>query len=449
MRRSVGLLAGAVVVAGTAAMISRGAAGSAPRAEIAGAALAPGESGGATAEEVAAFQALADQPAAKAGPETTAAAIPAAATPSPTAVAKALGVDLDKIELVGDHYEAPITSQRGKRAVLTLDPELQPLAEKLLNQSRAPRGAIVVLAPDGRILALAGRRTEEPKGAIKGTFDWRLATDVWAPAASVFKLVTATALVGAGVTGESEVCYHGGLRSVTQSNLEDSKKDNRCESLAYGVAHSNNAILGKLAYQKLQPPALETAARSLGLYDALPGTEVPGTAGILSLPKAHDLEFAKTAAGFMNVKLSVAGGALLAATFADRGEQPALRLVASIDGQPVAAPTPRRVISADAADEVAKMMVGTCASGSASKSFGRGETRVAGKTGTLARTEPFFMEHSWFVGFAPADKPEVIVSVLFGNPESWHLRGHEAARKLIDKALKLAKSRAKDRTASL
>jgi cell division protein FtsI/penicillin-binding protein 2 len=441
MRRSVGLLAGAVVVAGAAAMMSRtGAAPRTPKAEIAGAALSPGESSGATPEEVAAFQALADQPI------TRPSQVDAAA-----AGARALGIDLDKIERVGDHYEAPITSQRGKRAVLTLDPDLQELAEKLLNQSRAPRGAIVVLAPDGRILALAGRRTEEPKGAIKGTFDWRLATEVWAPAASVFKLVTATALVGAGVAGDDEVCCHGGLRSVTQSNLEDSKKDNRCESLAYGVAHSNNAILGKLAYQKLQPSALETAARSLGLYDALPGSELPGTAALLSLPKAHDLEFAKTAAGFLNAKLSVAGGALLAATFADHGERPALRLIASIDGKELAAPAPKRVISADAADEVARMMVGTCASGSAAKSFGRRDAsvRVAGKTGTLTRTEPFYMEHSWFVGFAPADKPEVIVSVLFGNPESWHLRGHEAAKRLIDKALKLAKAREKDRTASL
>ena len=456
MRRRVSLLAGAVVVAGTAAMIGRGAGvdrDAAPTAEIAGTALAPGESSGATPEEVAAFQALADQP--SAAPSPTAAAKPIG-TPIETPVAEAalakLGVDLDTIERVGDHYEARLgPSAGGKRAVLTLDPELQPLAEKLLDQSRAPRGAIVVMAPDGRILALAGRRTEEPKGAVKGTFDWRLATDAWAPAASVFKLVTATALVGAGASGETEVCYHGGLRSVTQSNLEDSKQDNRCESLAYGVAHSNNAILGKLAYQKLQPPALETAARSLGLYDALPGADLPGTAAVLSLPTAHDLDFARTAAGFMNVKLSVAGGALLAATFADRGEQPALRIVASIDGQVVAAPAAKRAISADAADEVAKMMVGTCDSGSAAKSFGRRESqvRVAGKTGTLARTEPFYMEHSWFVGFAPADKPEVIVSVLFGNPESWHLRGHEAARKLIDKALKLAKTRGKDRTASI
>ena len=59
------LLSGAVVVAGGAAMISRGGKESlaAPKAEIAGAALAPTESAQ-TPEEVAAFQALADQPAA-------------------------------------------------------------------------------------------------------------------------------------------------------------------------------------------------------------------------------------------------------------------------------------------------------------------------------------------------------------------------------------------------
>jgi cell division protein FtsI/penicillin-binding protein 2 len=45
------------------------------------------------------------------------------------------------------------------------------------------------------------------------------------------------------------------------------------------------------------------------------------------------------------------------------------------------------------------------------------------------------MEHSWFVGYAPAEQPEIVVSVVLGNPENWHLRGHEAARRLIDRAL--------------
>jgi cell division protein FtsI/penicillin-binding protein 2 len=82
------------------------------------------------------------------------------------------------------------------------------------------------------------------------------------------------------------------------------------------------------------------------------------------------------------------------------------------------------------------MMVATCDIGSAARSFGKHrKTTVAGKTGTLATNEPFYMEHSWFVGYAPAEKPEIVVAVVLGNPENWHLRGHEAARRLIDRAL--------------
>ena len=101
---------------------------------------------------------------------------------------------------------------------------------------------------------------------------------------------------------------------------------------------------------------------------------------------------------------------------------------------------------------VARMMAGTCDEGSAARVFGRHRNiRVAGKTGTLAQSAPTFIEHSWFVGFAPADKPELVVSVLIGNSEAWHLRGHEVARRMIDGALAPAPAtaREKGRTAAL
>jgi cell division protein FtsI/penicillin-binding protein 2 len=358
---------------------------------------------------------------------------------APAEAAGITDLQLDKLRLEDGHYVAPLKD--GRRAVLTLDPDLQQLAEKLLNESRAPRGAIVAMAPDGRILALAGRRTEEPKGGKEGTFDYHLATDVWAPAASVFKLVTASALVANGYDPTQKVCYHGGVRSVMESNLTDSKQDYNCETLGFGVAHSNNAILGKLAYQKLDPDLLDHTARDLGwasITDASLG--VKATCGELELPKQKDLDFAKAAAGFAGSRLSVLGGALLASTFADGGEQPVPRIIDSIAGKPVDAPKARRVLDAKVAKAVAEMMVGTCASGSAAKSFRKRGVEVAGKTGTLTTNKPFYMEHSWFVGFAPADQPQIIVSVLLGNPESWHLRGHEAAKRMIDRALRANRS---------
>ena len=423
MRRSHLLLAGAVVVAGGAALLGAGGSGDkAPHAQIPGASLS-------TPTAVAA-------PA----PAATGAGV---ATPAAVTTAQ-LAVDLDRITREGDAYVTTLAD--GRKATLTLDPELQPLAEKLLDQSRAPRGAIVAMAPDGRILALAGRRTSEPKGAIKGTPDWHLVTDAWAPAASIFKLVTATALVDAGVDPDDKVCFHGGIRSVSDHNLRDDKRDSRCESLVFGVAHSQNAILAKLAFQRLDSVKLLGAANAFGFTQPL--QLAPGAFGELALPSEHDLAFAQAAAGFSQTKLSVLGGALLAATFADAGEQPTPRLIAAIDGQPYAQPAPRRAITAATAQQVTRMMEKTCDGGSAAKSFGRGRAiRVAGKTGTLTTERPFYMEHSWFVGFAPVDKPEIVVSVLLGNPENWHLRGHEAARRLIDRALRDAMPREKDRAA--
>ncbi|HTR49176.1 MAG TPA: penicillin-binding transpeptidase domain-containing protein, partial [Kofleriaceae bacterium] len=349
------------------------------------------------------------------GPRATPPPRPEPPSPKPEA-----HLDLDKLQLVGDHYEAPLGA---KPVALTLDPELQQLAEQLLDKAHAPRGAIVAMTPDGKILALAGRRSDDPKGVHDGKPDWRLATEAWAPAASVFKLVTASALVAAGVDPDAPVCYHGGIRSVLESNLRDDKRDNDCKSLAWGVAHSNNAIVGKLAFQHLQPATLAGTARDLFGEIALP---MPARFGELELPDTHDLALAQAAAGFSGSKLSVLGGALLAATFANAGARPAARLVAE-----AADPGLHRVLPDAVARAVARMMVGTCRDGSAAKSFGRHATAVAGKTGTLARTEPFYMEHSWFVGYAPADHPQIVVSVLLGNPEDWQLRGQEAARALV------------------
>jgi cell division protein FtsI/penicillin-binding protein 2 len=422
MRRSHFLLAGAVAVAGTAALLGNR---STTPAEVRGAPLDPGHAAAATAP--------ADPP--------------GSAVPAAPAVPFAQQIDLDRRALSADgtHFEVPLDG--GRRARLTLDPVLQAYAERLLSEARAPRGAIVAMAPDGRILAIAGRRSEpaprrEPSAdkaartAPAATFDWRLATDAWAPAASVFKLVTASALVAAGVDPADKVCFHGGLRSVLESNLRDDKRDSRCESLTYGVAHSNNAILGKLAYQKLAPAELTRFAHDLGVSEALPGAGLTGAAGAIAIPAVRDLSFAQAAAGFSGSQLSAVGGAMLAATFADDGEQPAPWLVASIDGVAVPPPGKRRAVTGEIARAVGRMMQATCEFGSAARSFGRRQAiRVAGKTGTLTRTAPFYMEHSWFVGYAPAEQPEIIVSVVLGNPENWHLRGHEAARRLIDRAL--------------
>lgn len=378
-------------------------------------------------------------PAEPAPPPRRPSLVPVTAPPPRPAPDGSPTVDLARMELHGDRYLAPMTD--GRMAVLTIDPAIQAVAEKVLKRARAPRGAIVVTHPDGRILALAGRRTEDPTGAGEGISDPSLALDAWAPSASIFKVVSAAALVEAGVGQHDKVCFHGGLRSVMESNLTDSRQDNRCEDLAFGVAHSQNAIIAKLVHQHLTPDQLGEVAHRFGFDRALP-LPVPGSFGHATIPTAKGVEFAKTAAGFQNVELSVMGGALLANTVATGGIAAPPRLIASFEGDPAAAPggLGQRVLEETVADEVAKMMGEACTDGSAAKAFaGRDRipgVQVAGKTGTLSTTEPFYMQYSWFVGFAKTTKPSLSIAVLLGNPELWQIKAHTAARMVLIEALK-------------
>src|SRR6185312_3475495 len=279
----------------------------------------------------------------------------------------------------------------GGHVELTLDPETQRAAEHLLREADPIQGAAVLVpVEDGRVLALAGRHRDTP--AVN---DVRLATSAWAPAASVFKLVTTTALLAEGVTPKTRVCYHGGVHSVEADNLVDHPElDERCKSLGYGLAKSQNAILARLAHDHLDPVKLERAARSLGWGEPTP-FELPTTASTLAVP-SDPLAFARVAAGFWNSNLSALHGALVAATIARGGEMPALHVVDRVvdgNGHELPLPAraaPHRAIPADDAEELGRMMIGTTEWGSANRAFRDRATgrrrldgvRVAGKTGT-------------------------------------------------------------------
>jgi peptidoglycan glycosyltransferase len=156
------------------------------------------------------------------------------------------------------------------------------------------------------------------------------------------------------------------------------------------------------------------------------------------------VEFARSAAGFWHTTLSPLAGASLAQTVANGGVTLEPRIVARVlagkdklweESRPPR--VLRHAIRPETAAELRKMMVQTVAAGSAFKSFHdrSGETylpgvTVAGKTGTL--TEHTQDRHyTWFVGFAPAEQPEVAVSVLVVNTPIWQVKAADLARDVL------------------
>jgi peptidoglycan glycosyltransferase len=347
----------------------------------------------------------------------------------------------DSIRLVGHHYVADLTD--GGHAELTLDPRLQTSTDDVLRAFQIPyAGAVVISIPDGRVLAMVGRSAVDPR---LGPAD--LALHPWAPSASVFKVVSATALVESGLSGATRICYHGGVSSILPDNLVDIPAiDRSCATLAYGIGKSQNAIIAKLVTTHLTAADLAREGRSFGFGEAIP-FELPIEPSHLDVPANNKLEMARASAGFWHSTLSPMHGALLAATIANAGEMPAPTLIdRAVDGNgrleqlPVAAP--RHVADGAAASEVGRMMELTTRIGTAKGTFRnkRGQrylpVEVAGKTGTLnAVTDHGPLGYSWFVGYAPADHPTIAFAVVLGNAPNWRIKATYVGRHIVTEYL--------------
>jgi penicillin-binding protein A len=326
-------------------------------------------------------------------------------------------------------YVAPL----GKgRAILTLDARLQQRLERILQGYTVPWGVTVLLEPaTGRVLALAEHTQAEP--GRRG-----LALSAFAPAASIFKIVTAAALLEQGVRPDEEVCYHGGRRRLQPALLsDDPRRDRSCASLERAFGHSTNVVFAKLADRGLDAALLRAKAQRFLFNEAIP---FPRPVEVSRADIAESgFALANTAAGFGPVRLSPLHAALLAAIVANGGVLVPPVIVDEAEG--VAAPVsgaPSRVVDEAVAGALGEMMRATITEGTARRVFrgARGPLRgvaVAGKTGSLADRAPLpARDYSWFVGYAPADHPEVVVATVIANGPVWRVHAPQVSREALE-----------------
>ncbi len=371
---------------------------------------------------------------------------------SSSASAQTAKFRVDLRTLVPGEIAYSATLEGGGKAVLTIHPALQAVADKTLEENEVPFGAAVMVSiPDGKVLVLSGRSARNNKlGPAE------LAVSAWAPAASIFKLVSAAALISVGgVTPQTEACFAGGLHGIGPEHLRDNPKlDKQCESLALAVGRSQNVVLAKLSSRHLDSARMGRVARDFGF-----GFQIPFVAEFqasqIDLP-SDPLEFARMSAGFFHSTLSPLHAALIAAAIGNGGLMPRPLLVESVSGKnadPNAIPArrSRRVVDEKVAADVGAMMEGTVRVGTARSGFYDSRGRaflpfgVAGKTGSLnfrgrdgdpALPPPGvsdnYLQYSWFVGYAPYDKPQIAFATLVGNPVKWRIKATYLARRMLE-----------------
>lgn len=359
------------------------------------------------------------------------------------------GLDLTKITVGDAVATAPLPEKRVAR--LTVDPTLQRVADGVMAMHHVPEASIVLMdVATGKILVYA---SHVEKGPARD-----LCVEATAPAASVFKIVTASALVEqASLTADHRECYSGGEQRLVQQDLvPDPKRDRWCTTLAGAMGRSINTVFARLASRHLAPASLEGMARSLGFGGVLP-FDVPVQVSAEHFPE-DPLGFARTAAGFWNTTLSPVHAAWLSATVA-RGGEPVRPVVVSdvteetgkVLWTAASGLSQKRAIKQTTADAVTTMMESTVVDGTSYRAFHDPKgaaflpnVGVAGKTGTL--TDPTSQRfYTWFTGFAPShpiaiadgDAPanapprQVAVGVLVVNNATWTIKANVLAREIL------------------
>ena len=339
----------------------------------------------------------------------------------------------------------------GTAVELTIDPALQRAAEDTLARYKVGWGAVVAIRPStGEILALAEHAEGRPD--LK-----HLALQSAAPAASIFKIITAaTLLAEGGLTPASKTCTHGGASKLTLYHLKpNARLDTKCETLAEALGSSNNTAFARWADQLLKPAQLDAMARRFGFGARMPFMWQVGVSSAV-IPSASRLGYVRSAAGFERTTLSPLHAALIAGAIGNGGTVMAPQLVRRAT-RPAEGdrevfqfhPTKwLEAVSPEVAGAVGTLMEATITSGTGRKFFEKkgtprlGNVRIAGKSGTLSGRddEAALRNYSWFVAYGrdsgevggEGRAADIAVAALIVEGEQWTVKGAVPVRDVLE-----------------
>jgi cell division protein FtsI (penicillin-binding protein 3) len=333
----------------------------------------------------------------------------------------------------------------GDNLVLTLDKNIQYIAEKELDQAihdtQAIAGTVIVENPHtGEILALANRPTFNPnlrKQITPGALTNRAVSYAYEPG-STFKLVTISAALEEKVTNPDEVfdCQMGSI-VYNGMRIRDSKPHGLLP--VWGVlAESSDVGSIKIAL-RLGEDRFYKYIRAFG-FGQQTGIELPGETRGMTKPVSRwsKVSIAAISMG-QEIGISPIQLTSLISTFANDGVWVAPRIVAGTV-QPRGTPqtvafhpgASHRVISSYTAAEMRSMMQKVVLEGTGRKAILEGYTS-AGKTGTGQKVDPATGVYSKtkyigsFAGFAPLNNPQIVVAVILDSAVGLHQGGQIAA----------------------
>ncbi|WP_073234426.1 peptidoglycan D,D-transpeptidase FtsI family protein [Desulforamulus putei] len=340
---------------------------------------------------------------------------------------------------------------RGHDLVLTLDASLQRTAWQALN---GRRGAVVALDPKtGAVLAMVSSPAFD-SNAIDQAGVWsRLnrdeenapllnrSTQGAYPPGSAFKIVTGSGILARQTARPADTIQCPGYVVVDGNRIADNRAHGKVDFIK-ALALSCNTYFAREGL-KLGWDGLVHTFNQFGLNQS-PALGIPVRPGTLAVKERRNRsQLAESSFGQGDTLISPLHMALACSAIANNGVimKPFLvKEVCKPDGKAVRVTESSIWLTATSPEVAALVKEGMIAAvnwGTASPAAIRG-VDVAGKTGTAETKtdrQPNSLPHAWFVGFAPANDPKVVVAVVVEKSGSGSRVAAPIAREVMAAAL--------------
>ncbi len=339
-------------------------------------------------------------------------------------------------------YKPPV---KGKDIVLTIDESIQYICEreldKAIQKTHAKSGMVIGMDPKtGEILAMAVKPSFNPNEFIKyAPAEWRnrIVSDPYEPG-STLKVIVASAALEDKVASPSEPMFFGEDKiDIDGEIIHDTVREKGRLSFRDVIKRSSNVGAVRIG-MRLGKERLYSHLKSFGFGDRT-DIDISGESrGILRQTR----EWSKRSIGSVSLgqEIAVTPIQLITAvsSVANNGWMMKPFVVSEIRDEDkivrkVYPEIKKRVLSAETAAEMTRILTSVVEAGGTGEKAAIDGYRVAGKTGTAQKidlktglySDRYFI--SSFIGYAPAEDPQIALLVVVDSPEGLAWGGSVAA----------------------
>ncbi len=338
-----------------------------------------------------------------------------------------------KINSFPESIEIEVEGQNRRAEVeYSLDGSADERMRRLFQAYRPDHGAFVAMdARTGRIISLvsyARERQDHDNLALRATF----------PAASIFKVITASAALDMNKANpDTVVPFNGSLHTLYKRNVQETRENRwtRRMTLREAFGRSVNVFFGKLGLFYIGPQDLLQYAERFRFNQPI-HSDIPVQTGYARIAVDDSWSVVTAASGFTKDNtMSPIHGAMIAAAIANDGIMMEPYLVQSLRdtviGETLYQAVPQQAsvaVEPSAAASLRELMRETVRSGTSRRSFrqvvrkqGLDDVEFGGKTGSLTGGDPMG-KCDWFVGYLRFKDQRIAVAALTVNEDKWRVK---------------------------